>query len=460
MRCPKLADPLSRLERAGLILLALVPVVFGVLVEVRGAFLQTRRTDLAVFARAAWAVRSGVDVYSVTDEKGLHYHYPPLLAILMAPLADPPPGMSMVGAVPFALTVGAWYSLSLFAAFRSIHTLASALVESSKPLATAIGPRWSRGWWVLRVVPLLICLPYLGHALVIGQVNVLWMALTCWFAAALIRGQRFKSGIWLAAAISIKVIPAFLLVYPIWRRDLRCLAGTLLGLVLGLVVVPVGVLGSDGAWRTGQRWVDVLLMPALGKGADLSREQELLGIWSTHNQAFAPIIHKTLHILSNPRPDRMAPIVRITGLLVGLLLTCLTLFAAGSQPPASHTDEVLCIGALCINMLSLSPGGHPHYLLLLVPLIMGLAASAWAKGASLLLTPSLRLFMVLGLIASAIPLIVQREGICYDLGLPMCSALLFWIAACCNMWQGRHAIRTHAMPTAPLPVQQQQALAA
>ncbi|HEV8061371.1 MAG TPA: glycosyltransferase family 87 protein, partial [Gemmataceae bacterium] len=335
MRCPKLADPLSRLERAGLILLALVPAVFGILVEVRGAFLQTRRTDLAVFARAAWAVRRGVDVYAVTDEKGLHYHYPPLLAILMAPLADPPPGVPMVATVPFAITVGAWYLLSVFVAFQSIHTLASALVESSIPLATAIGPRWSRGWWGLRVVPLLICLPYLGHALVIGQVNVLWMALTCWFAAALVRGHRFKAGIWLASAISIKVIPAFILLYPIWRRDRRCLAGAIFGLVLGLVVVPVGVLGSDGAWRTAQRWADVLLMPVLGSGSDLSREQELLGIWSTHNQAFAPIIFKTIHVFSSPRPDRMAPIVQITGICAGLLLTGLTLFAAGSQPPAS-----------------------------------------------------------------------------------------------------------------------------
>ena len=250
----------------------------------------------------------------------------------------------MVATAPFAITVGTWYLLSVLIAFQSIHTLASALVESSTPLATAIGPRWSRGWWGLRVVPLLICLPYLGHALVIGQVNVLWMALTCWFAAALIRRQRFKAGIWLAAAICLKVIPAFLLLYPIWRRDKRCLAGAICGLALGLVVVPVGVLGSDGAWRTARRWTDVLLMPVLGRGSDRSRDQELLGIWSTHNQAFALILHKTIHVFSTPRPDRMAPIVQITGILVGLLLTGLTLFAVGSRPPASRIDEVLCIG--------------------------------------------------------------------------------------------------------------------
>ena len=399
-------------------------------------------------------------MYSVTDEKGLHYHYPPFLAILMFPLADPPSGSPMFGAVPFAVTVGVWYLLSVFAAFQSVHTLASALVESSKPLAARIGPRWSRGWWGLRVVPLLVCLPYLGHALVIGQINVLWMALACWMAAALLRGQRFRAGLWLAAAICVKVIPAFLLLYAIWRRDLRFLAGALFGLILGLVVVPVASLGSDGAWRSAQKWVDVMLMPVLGRGSDLSRDQELLGIWSTHNQAFAPVIHKTLHVLSEPRPDRMAPIVQIAGILVGLLLTSFTLFAAGRQPSGSLIDEVLCLGALNINMLSLSPGGHPHYLLLLVPLIAGLMASAWEKSASVLLDPTLRVIMVVGVIASAMPLIVRREGVCYDLGLPLYSAMLFWIVACRRMWQGSYPLNVMVVSTASILAQRSRASAA
>ncbi len=435
----KLAEPLSIIERLSLGLIALVPIIFGIVVEVRGAFLQTRRTDLAVFARAAWAVRSGVDVYSVTDEKGLHYHYPPFLAILMAPLADPPPGVAWPGGLPFAITVGVWYLLSVFAAFQSLHSLASALVEASPALASAIGPRWSRGWWGLRVVPMLVCLPYLGHSLVIGQVNVLWMALTCWMAAALLRGRSFRAGLWLAAAICVKVIPAFLLLYPLWRRDRRCLGGALSGLCVGLLIVPVLFLGKDRAWVTIHRWADVMLFPVLGLNSDHTRDQEFLGIWSTHNQAFVPIIHKTLHVLSDPRPDRISPIVQIIGTLAGLLLTCCTLFAAGRKPFRSPLAEVLCVGALSINMLSVSPGGHPHYLILLVPLIAALLATEWEQGISLFATPTLRTLMIVGVIASALPLIVQREGLCYDLGFPMLSALTFWSAACYWMWQQRQA---------------------
>ena len=433
----KLKDPLSLPERIILLFLALVPIWFGVLVEVRGAILQTRRTDFAVFARAAWAVRSGADVYSITDEKGLHYHYPPLLALLMAPLADPPPGVPRTASLPFAASVGLWYLFSVFVAFQSVHTLANALTDTSRPLATAIGPRWSRGWWMLRIIPLLVCLPYLGHALVIGQVNVLWMALTCWMAAALLRGRSFRAGFWLSAAICLKVIPAFLILFPLWKRDGRFLGGAMSGLIIGLVIIPVAFLGADRAWQTGQRWTEVMLLPAMGIGDNHTRDEELLGTWSTHNQAFAQILHKTIHIQSDPRPERISPWVQVSGLLLGVILTALTLLAYGTRPSGKPIDDVLCLCALCVNMLSLSPAGHPHYLLLLVPLVMALLARSWEFTAFVWAGPRLFVYLILGPIASAAPLIVQNEGICYDLGFPMLSALLFWSAACFEIRKSR-----------------------
>ncbi len=49
--------------------------------------------------------------------------------------------------------------------------------------------------------------------------------------------------------------------------------------------------------------------------------------------------------------------------------------------------------------------------------------------------------MILAPVASATPLIVQNEGICYDLGFPIASALLFWFAACYEMRQSRLSAR-------------------
>ena len=89
---PSTRTPAERLrtwEKLGLVLFFAALVAFGVLVEVRSAFLKRRMGDLGCYLRGAWAVRTGADLYSVTDDNNWHYNYPALLAILMAPLADP-----------------------------------------------------------------------------------------------------------------------------------------------------------------------------------------------------------------------------------------------------------------------------------------------------------------------------------------------------------------------------------
>src|SRR5262245_47674225 len=104
---------LTRRERWTLILFMVGVVLFGGIVELRSAFLKKRMGDLSVFLRAAWAVRAGRDIYTVTDANNHHYHYPPLLAILLVPWADPPPEAERSGMFPYPVSVGLWYAFSL-----------------------------------------------------------------------------------------------------------------------------------------------------------------------------------------------------------------------------------------------------------------------------------------------------------------------------------------------------------
>src|SRR5690242_1882652 len=97
--------PLRRGERLALLAFFLVLVAFAGLVELRSVFQHTRKGDLNVFLRAGWAVRAGADLYAVTDDNGFHYHYPPLLAILAAPLADAPSGYNRAGLLPYSVSV-------------------------------------------------------------------------------------------------------------------------------------------------------------------------------------------------------------------------------------------------------------------------------------------------------------------------------------------------------------------
>ncbi len=77
-------------EVAGIVALLVAVIGLGVATEIHSAFLQRRQTDLDTYLRAAWAVRTGGNMYGITDTNGWHYNYPPLLAILLVPLADAP----------------------------------------------------------------------------------------------------------------------------------------------------------------------------------------------------------------------------------------------------------------------------------------------------------------------------------------------------------------------------------
>ncbi len=125
-------DPLNRLERSGLGLLLAGIIAFGVVTEIRsGGFLERRMTDVDTYFRAAWAVRVHRDPYQVTDSNGWHYNYPPLLAILLYPLADAPAGASRAGLLPYPLSVAIWFILSVGFAWVGTCWLARAFEKTS-----------------------------------------------------------------------------------------------------------------------------------------------------------------------------------------------------------------------------------------------------------------------------------------------------------------------------------------
>src|SRR5262249_24509112 len=145
-------------------------VLFGCLVEKRTAFLSRRMGDLNAYVRPAWAIRTGRDIYQIRDDSGWHYNYPPLLAILMTPLADAPAGEDRTGLVPYSVSVAIWYALSLVCLALGVHWLAGALEQSSSDPRVSDQPAGCRRWWALRVIPVLACLVPIGHTLMRGQV--------------------------------------------------------------------------------------------------------------------------------------------------------------------------------------------------------------------------------------------------------------------------------------------------
>jgi hypothetical protein len=418
--------------RCGVALVLAGLVVFGGVVEFRSAFLKRRMGDLEVFLRAGWAVRTGADIYAITDSKGFHYHYPPLFATLMAPLADPPPG-ERGWYVPYAVSVGLWYVLSLLCLAPAVHWLASGLEQAAADPGVRPQPPGSPRWWLLRVLPLLTCLPAVGSSLARGQVSVLLLLLLCGMAAAVLRGRHWQAGLWLAGAICLKVIPAFLVLYPLYRRDWRCLAGCAAGLVVGLGVIPAAVFGPQRTLAYYEEWTHVLLRPALGTGTDRSRARELIDVTATESQSFQAILHNTLHLERYTRPPQAAPWVVRTSWLLGGALTGLTLLLGWRRPHHDAPAGLLTFGGLLVLMNLLSPVCHLHYFCLSLPLAMGLVAAAWERNGAARLGAGTALVLAVNGLANTLPHLPGCE-LLRDTGVAMYGTMVLWLAGVVTVW--------------------------
>jgi hypothetical protein len=392
----------------------------------RSAFLQRRMTDASCYFRAAWMVRTGGPLYDFVEENGWHYNYPPLLAILLVPMADPPVGEPRAGVLPWAVLNTLWYLLSLVFLFAAVHLLAGALEERSGDRRVRSQPPGCRRWWALRVFPVVACLAPIGHTLMRGQTNMLLLLLLCGAAAATLRGQRWRSGFWLAGAVCLKVYPLFLALFPLWRRDWRALAGVTLGLAIGLGAIPAVVFGWPRTVALYEEYAQVLLGPALGLGSDDSRAKEIIESTCNDSQSLQAALHNTLHLDPATRPPLPSNVVKwVARGLAGLLLL-LTLAAAGRRRLEGAPALVLYFSTLVVVMLLSTPVCHMHYFSLLVPLIMGLLAAGWDQSRDLRLGHGL-IVLLAGNMGVYILTALPRFERLRDAGATMYPALLLWL---------------------------------
>jgi alpha-1,2-mannosyltransferase len=439
-------EQLSRWERLGLLALLAATLVVGCLTVKRTAFGTMRRGDFGVYARAAWAVRSGMDLREVTCSRGWHYVYPPTLAVLLAALADPPAQDHSVAAIPFAVSAGIWYVINVLCLAIGVHMLASALEQiSSHPSL-----RGSRPWWQLRVLPIAACLPVVGETLTRGQVNLILLALLSGFVGSLLRGRAYRAGMFLAGAICLKIIPVFLLLIPAWRRDGRCLAGCALGLVVIGLFIPMLGLGLDGTIDDYRELCQMVLAPGLGVGGNHRAANELTSITGAHSQSPMSVIHTWMHPERPKRPEQIPAWTRRVHWMIGGMLVLLTLLAArdlcpwfrwplnhpGSSSVPGSLRLVLFAGLLILNMLMLSPMCHSHYLCLAIPTFTALIRCDWHTRGDYRLSRGLQGLMCVYLVANTVPMLPGMV-LLDDGGMAGMAMLLVWLAGLIMLWQTR-----------------------
>lgn len=321
-------------------------------------------SDTQVFFRAGWAVWTGYPLYEVADMHGWHYHYPPPLALLMGPFADPLPGFPKPSwALPFPLAVAVWYVLSIAAVFAAIHIWAKALT----PFADAPANGGAQPvYWTLRLFPLIALLPYIGASWARGQPTDVVTLLVVLFLVLYIADRPFAAAIALSAAISIKMFPIVLVIIPLLRRDVRSLTYVTFGCVFFLFAVPALVLGVDPTIEIYRElWTDRLSGLLTGHMSPTIRDE--LSLWPNGFVGIGSIVAR---IFSAPTagqlslPDWAIDLQRVFDILmVGLVATVgrgRFWRLSGKQPEAGYS--LLIAGAVLLAALpAMLPTAKGHY---------------------------------------------------------------------------------------------------
>ena len=373
-----LAAPLVPRERRLLWLLAVLFVGFFVYAFNGAVLLKARHGDLDVFLRAAWAAREGKSLYQITDPHGWHYLYPPLLATLLIPLADPPEDAapeSKANTLPYWVSVIVWYWFGLACILASAHMVASALEDTGAARGAPPPPRYSRGWWDLRAFPLVLTLCFAFDGLGRGQSTPILLLCLAGSGAAILRGRSMRAGLWLGAAAIIKLFPAYLLIYALWRRDRRFLAGAALAIVIGLLL-PVAIMGPSASFTAYREFaVDRMLGEAIGTGDPVVAD-ELHGT-NSRIQSFEYMIYDFTHPNRDERAPQPPTIYYLAHVALSVLLTAGALWAMRRRGDA--LAEFLFFAALVQLVVPILPVSRPHYYVFGILVLAGLFSAEWAR---------------------------------------------------------------------------------
>ncbi|MCS7306906.1 MAG: DUF2029 domain-containing protein, partial [Thermoguttaceae bacterium] len=176
------------------------------------------KTDFTVYTTAGGAFFTGENPYEVTNPRGWKYLYPPLFALVVAPLSLLPPAEQCL----------VWYFISVvfcWGCYREASRILKGFKLQTLPPGRKIAPKWLSflGFlaFLAALFPTLNCLQR-------GQVGVLKLYLLLLGARLVWQSPRWigqsLGGLVLAGAIVLKLTPALAVGMLLWSQFLAVLS--------------------------------------------------------------------------------------------------------------------------------------------------------------------------------------------------------------------------------------------
>jgi alpha-1,2-mannosyltransferase len=201
------------------------------------------KSALIRWAEQIKQMEGGEDIH-----KKYNYPNPPIMALLLTPLAELVAVNAILGALTWFYVKVALAILCMLWVFRLVESPGNPFPAWAKALTVALSIR-----------------PILGD-LSHGNINIFILFLVVASLVAFSRGRDVLSGVLLALAIACKVTPALFVGYFLWKGAWRVLLGTALGLALFFLFVPALFLGWEANLHALKSWIEVMIVPFLVDG--------------------------------------------------------------------------------------------------------------------------------------------------------------------------------------------------
>jgi Glycosyltransferase family 87 len=311
--------------------------------------------DYAKWFRVGQAVLEGGDIYAPRGDGTFQFMYPPTAAVLFAI-------PSYLGELPLIIFLVILYSVAW---------IASRLLS----VFLATGSAW-RGHPLLYFVPSACCFPYVVENYLLGQPNLLLLALMLAAFVCLRSRKEWSAGALVALASAIKAFPLLAIIYLVYRKHWKATLSTLMFLVLLLVLLPSLFRGFErnlddlSTWTRGMLHYDA---------SAISQRQQRGYSWSNHS--LVAVAHRLLRPVNAHRKRDQTLWVNIADvdfrhvtLVVVIAGLGLSLFYILCMPPhneRTHASDALEQAMLLLLMLILTPLAFTYFFVwLLYPLVV------------------------------------------------------------------------------------------
>jgi hypothetical protein len=337
---------------------------------------EEHRTDFTVFTEAGAAFFDGRDPYRVANPRGWHYLYPPLFALMVAPLS----------VFDTESQVVTWFVVNVGLAF-------GCFVEVRRLWRLVAGAELDRSLWVARLACMTAFLPFLD-CMQAGQLGIAILYLLMLGFRLVLQDQSrwrwFLGGLILALPAVIKLVPTLPVACLLfqrwsavaqpdsqqrpWAQATTLTAGVLTGVLLFLLVVPASLLG----WRANLNYLSnwrARIVTNERVGADSN-----FNIHSYRNQSLANAVYRWNTAATvglgpeaqakavQARPERIVHAgVRV---LVGFILVTLLFVCWMLGKRQDHLDQATAFGLACCATLLVSPLAWGHYYMAEAPAVL------------------------------------------------------------------------------------------